>query len=77
MIVWLYAQIEVEAQSQIFLHQTFYIKKSYVTATSGVVVVLYLKSYTYNYAVNGQWALISPKLETPTIIWRRREYLGM
>ena len=35
MIVWLYAWLEIEAQSQIISHQTFYIKKSCDTATFG------------------------------------------
>ena len=34
MIVRLYARLEIEAQSQRFLHQTFYIKNSLDTATS-------------------------------------------
>ena len=34
-----------------------------------VVVVFYLKSHTYSYSVIGQRALISPKLETQTIIF--------
>ena len=33
-IVWLSARLEIEAQSQIFPHQTFYIKKSFVNTTS-------------------------------------------
>ena len=34
--------------------------------------VLYFKSHTYNYSVNGQQTLILPKLEIRTIIlgWR-------
>ena len=39
-----------------------------------VVVVLYSISYNYNYSVNGQHALISPKLGERTIILRRRAY---
>ena len=35
MIVQLYARLEIKAQSQIFSHQTFYIKKSYDSTTSG------------------------------------------
>ena len=35
MIIQLSARIEIEAQSQIFSHQTFYVKKSFDTATSG------------------------------------------
>ena len=38
-----------------------------------VVDAFYFKSHTYNYSVNGQHALISPKLETRTIILGRRE----
>ena len=34
MIVWLSAQLEMEAQGQIFSHKTFYIKKSFATASS-------------------------------------------
>ena len=39
---------------------------------SGVVGVFYFERCTYNYSDNGEWALISPKLETRTIIlgWR-------
>ena len=37
MIVRLSGQLEIEAQSQIFLHQTFYMKKSFETTTSGGV----------------------------------------
>ena len=33
MIVQLSAQLEIEAQSQMFSHQTFYIKKSFDIAT--------------------------------------------
>ena len=47
-ILWLFAQLEIEAQRQIVSHQTFYIKKSFDTTTSGgrfgVVVVFYFKS---------------------------------
>ena len=39
-----------------------------------VVDALCFKSHTYTYATNGQWALISPKLETRTIILEGREY---
>ena len=64
--------------SQIFLCQTFYIKKSFLHCNFRghfrVVVVLYFKSHTYNYSVHGQRALISPKLETRLIILGRREY---
>ena len=31
MIVWLYARLEIGVQSQIFSHQTFYVKKSFDT----------------------------------------------
>ena len=40
----------------------------------GVVVVFYFKNLTYNYSVNGQRALISPKLETRKIILGRTKY---
>ena len=40
-----------------------------------IVVLSYSKSHTYNYFVNGQWALTSPKLGTRTIILGRRGYL--
>ena len=36
MIVWLYVRLNIEIQSQIFSHQTFYTKKFVNTATSGV-----------------------------------------
>ena len=42
-----------EAHSQIFSCQILYIKKSFDTATSGVVAISYLRSYTYDYLVNG------------------------
>ena len=38
----------------------------------GVVVVFYCKSHAYNYLVNGQWALISPKWGTRTIVLGQR-----
>ena len=47
---------------EVFWHRNFW-------GHFGVVVVVYFKSHTYNYSVNGQRALISPKLETHTIIW--------
>ena len=37
-IVRLSAKLEIEAQSQMFLHKTFYIKKSFDTAASGGVL---------------------------------------
>ena len=39
---------------------------------SRVVGVSYFEHHTYNYSNNGEWALISQKLETRTIIlgWR-------
>ena len=37
MIVQLIAWLEIEAQSQIFLQETFYTKKSFYTATFGGV----------------------------------------
>ena len=37
MFVWLYARLQIEAQSQILSHQTFYIKKPFATTTSGGV----------------------------------------
>ena len=42
-------------------------------AVQGVVVGVYFKSHTYIYLVNGQWALISPKIGIRTIIlgWRK------
>ena len=42
---------------------------------SGAVGVFYFERHTYNYSDNGEWALISPKLETGTIILGQREYL--
>ena len=78
MIVWLYAWLEIEAQSQISSHKTFYVKKFFGAATIrdrfGVVVVLYFRSHTYNYEVSVHRALISPKIETQIIILERREY---
>ena len=48
--------------------QTFYYQEALrcrnFRGRFGVVVVFYCKSHTYNYAVNGQQALISLKLET-------------
>ena len=41
----------------------------------GVVIVFNFKSHAYNYSVNGQWALISPKLGTWAIVLGRREYI--
>ena len=38
------------------------------------VVFFYFKSHTYNYSVNGQRALVLPKLEAQTIILGWREY---
>ena len=35
MIVWLSAQLEIEAQSQTFLYKTFYIKKSFTLQLPG------------------------------------------
>ena len=68
-----------ETQSQIFSRQTFIIKKSFdITTFRGhfkVVVAFYFESHTYNYLVNGRWALISPNIITRTIILGRREYL--
>ena len=78
MIVQLSARPEIEAQSQILSHQTFYIKSLWhrsLCGHFGVVVVFYFKSHTYNYLVNGEWALISPKPETRTIILGQREYV--
>ena len=52
------------------MYQTFYIKKTNDTATfRGIleIVVFYFKLHTYNYSINGQRVLISPKLETRTI----------
>ena len=43
---------------------------------SGVVVVFFcFKSHTYNYSINGQWALILSKLGTWTIILGSMEYI--
>ena len=75
-LVYLLGQ-KCEAQSKIFSRQTFIIKKSFNTVTAGGVLeqllFFYFKSHTYNYSVNGQRALILPKLGTWTIILRRRE----
>ena len=38
--------------------------------------MLYFESHTYNYLVNGQRALILPKLETQRIILGWREYVA-
>ena len=66
-----------EAQSQIFLHQTFYIKKTFDTTTSRDVLeqlmFSYFKSHAYNYSVNDQRALITTKSGTHTTILERRE----
>ena len=37
-----------------------------------MIILVYFKSHTYNYSVNDQRALISPKLETRIIILRQR-----
>ena len=37
MFVRLFARLEIEAQSQIFMHQTFYMKESFDNATFGGV----------------------------------------
>ena len=66
-----------EAQSQIFSANFPYQEVFRHCNFQGhfrVVVVFYFKSHTYNYLVNGQRALISPKLETRTILLERREY---
>ena len=65
MIVRLFVRLEIEAQSQICSHQTFYIKKFVTLQLLGVFrssCFLYFKSHTYNDSINSQHALISPKL---------------
>ena len=55
MIVRLRAQLEIEAQSQIFSHQSVYIKEYFDSAISGTFwssCVFYLKSHTYNNLVS-------------------------
>ena len=42
---------------------------------SRVVSVLCFERQTYNHSDNGECALISPNVETRTIIWGRSEYL--
>jgi hypothetical protein len=55
-------------------------KKKFLDTTTSRVFwsscffLFYFKSHTYNYSVNGQPALISPKLGTHKIILGRREY---
>ena len=77
MIVRLSTQLEMEAQSQIFSHQNLLVYQEGFSHRNfqghfGVVVVFYFKSHTYNFLVNRQRTLISPKLETWTIVlgWR-------
>ena len=57
----------------------FIIKKTLDTANfrgcSGVVGIFYFERHTANYSDNGERTLISPKLETRTIILGRREYI--
>jgi hypothetical protein len=72
--IYIYTRLTFEAQSQIISRQAFYIKNSFDTASSGSISEYYLKSHTYNHLVNGQRALILPKLQTCTIILGRREY---
>ena len=50
-----------------FYHQEVFRQRNF-GGRFGVVVVFYFKSHTYNYSVNGQHALISPKLGTRTIV---------
>ena len=58
-------------RQEVFWHRNF-------RGRFGVVDVFYLKIHTYNHSVNGQWALISPKLGARTIIlgWRKYEASG-
>lgn len=53
MIVWLSTWLEIEAQSQMILHQTFYTKQVFLhhnfRRRFGVVFVFYFKSHSYNY----------------------------
>ena len=67
MIVRWTARLEIEAQSQIFSHQTIYIKRFFwhrnFRGHFEVFVVFYPKSHTYTYSVNDQRTLISPKLK--------------
>ena len=56
---------------------TFYIKSLSTPQLPGIFrssCCILFKSHTYNYSVNGQCALILPKLETRTILLGRREY---
>ena len=70
LIIRLLAQLEIEAPSQILLHKTFYIKnlvsqhRKFRGCSKVVVGFFYFESYTYNYPVNGQRALVSPELES-------------
>jgi hypothetical protein len=57
--------------SQIFSRRTVIIKTPQRRARFGVVTIFNSKSHTYNYSVNGQWALILPKLHEHGQSWDR------
>ena len=77
----LFAQLEIwGSKSSTFMpnfhHQEVFWHGNF-RACFGVVVVFYfiLKSHTYSYSVNGERALILPKLRTWTITLKQREQL--
>lgn len=53
-----------------FLYQKFFQYRNF-QGCSGVVVVFYFKSYTYNYSINDQHALIFQDLEHGQSFWDR------
>ena len=73
-LVYLPSQ-KCEAQSQIVSCQTYIIKKSFNTMTSGGIseqlLFFYFKSHTYNYLISGQWTLTSQSQEHGQSFWDR------
>ena len=76
---WLYglfAWVEIwGSKSNIFVSNFLYQKDFWhrnFWGCFGVVDVFYFESHTYNFSNNGQRALILPKLETRTIILKRK-----
>ena len=57
-----------------FHHQEVFGHPNFERRFVGVVILFYFKSHIYKYLVNGQRALISPKLGTRTISLGRREW---
>ena len=76
------AQLEIwGSKSNIFArnfhHQEVFRHRNFGRHFGAVVVYYYYKNHTYNYSVNGQWALISPNFRTQTITLRQNRYLSM